>query len=179
MDVTTTPAPEAQAQDSMCMAPEPSAEHKWLQRLVGEWTCESQMTMPDGTSMNGAATESVRSLGGLWTIGEMTTTMPGSDKPDYMIMTLGFDPARGKFVGSFVGSMMTFMWIYEGTLAGDTLTLDCVGPNMAPGAEPGATANYQDIVTLVDDNTRTLRSQMQLPDGSWAQFMTATYRRVG
>ena len=168
----------AQQQD-LCMSPEPTKEHKWLDQLVGEWNCKSQMMMPDGSSATGNATEVVRSLGGLWTVAEMKADMPdGSDGE--MIMTLGYDPAKGKFVGTFVGSMMNFMWHYLGSLSADgkTLTLDCEGPNMAPGAEPGTTANYQDIVTIVDANTRTLRSQMATPDGGWVQFMEATYKRV-
>ncbi len=30
-------------------------------------------------------------------------------------MTLGFDPDRGHFTGTFVGSMMTHLWLHQGT----------------------------------------------------------------
>lgn len=45
--------------------------------------------------------------------------MPGGGIATTM-MTLGYDPARKWFVGTFIGSMMTHMWVYAGTV----LTLD-------------------------------------------------------
>ena len=36
--------------------------------------------------------------------------------PATMIMTLGYDPAKKRFVGTFIGSMMTNLWVYEGEL---------------------------------------------------------------
>jgi hypothetical protein len=92
------------------------------------------------------------------------------------IITLGYDPAKGKFVGTFIASMMTHLWLYEGSLdaSGKVLTLDAEGPSMA--GDDGM-AKYQDIVTVENDNHWTLSSQMQGPDGQWVKFMTAHYRR--
>src|SRR6185295_16595790 len=85
--------------------PEPQQEHKWLQRLVGEWTYEHEASMgPDQPPMKGTGTESVRSIGGLWTVGE--GEMPDGS-PATTIMTLGYDPQSKRFVGTFIGSMMT------------------------------------------------------------------------
>ena len=46
-------------------------------------------------------------------------------------MTLGFDPQKGGYVGTWIGSMTSFLWIYRGTLdrAEKILTLDTEGPN--------------------------------------------------
>ena len=54
------------------------------------------------------------------------------------------------------------------------LTLDTEGPSFAGD---GKTLRYQDVVTLIDANTRTLHSQTLGEDGQWKRFMTATYRR--
>ena len=55
------------------MQVQPSAEHYWLQKLVGEWTSESECVMgPDQPPMKATGKETVRSVGGLWTIGEGT-----------------------------------------------------------------------------------------------------------
>lgn len=154
---------------------EPQAEHRWLQRLVGEWTSEVQAIMEPGqppATMRG--TESVRSLGGLWVMGEGHGGAADGE-PMTSIITLGFDPAKGRFVGSFVASMMTHQWLYEGTLDGNVLTLDTEGPDFS--AE-GRTARYQDIVEVVDDDHRMLRSRMLGQDGQWREVMTAHYRRV-
>src|SRR5690606_14313146 len=113
-----------------CMkAPEPTAEHQWLQQLVGEWKMEGSATTPDGGTMNSIGTETVKSLGGLWIIGEGEGSMPDGS-PAQMRVTIGFDASKGKFVGSWVGSMMTGQWVYEGELdeARKVLTLNTEGP---------------------------------------------------
>ena len=39
------------------------------------------------------------------------------------LMTLGYDPRKKRFVGTFVGSMMTNLWIYDGELDKDERVL--------------------------------------------------------
>src|SRR5689334_6698336 len=156
--------------------PDPQAKHKWPQRLVGEWTYEHECSMgPDQPPMKASGTESTRSLGGLWTIGEGQGQMPEGD-PHTTIMTLGYDPQSKRFVGTFIGSMMTHLWIYNGSLdaAGKKLTLDTEGPDFSGGT---GMVPYQDIIEFVDDNHRTLSSQLRGPDGNWTTFMTAQYHR--
>lgn len=156
-------------------AAEPQAEHRWLQRLVGEWTSEGEAVMEPGQPpATFKGTESVRSLGGLWVIGEGRGEMPGGGEMTSVI-TLGVDPRKGKFVGTFVASMMANLWLYEGALEGNVLTLDTEGPDF--GAE-GKTGKFRDVVELVDDDHRILRSSRLGEDGQWHEFMTARYRRT-
>jgi hypothetical protein len=155
--------------------PQPGIEHRWLQRLAGTWRTEGECAAPGGetpTQMTG--TERVRSLGGLWVLAEGEGEMPGGGTA-HSLMTLGFDPVQGTFVGTFVASMMTHLWSYRGTLVGDTLTLDTEGPEFGSGAM----ARYQDIIALQGDDARTLTSRMQTPDGTWVEVMSARYRRIG
>ena len=93
------------------------------------------------------------------------------------VMTLGYDPAKKKFVGTFIGSMMTNLWVYEGELdaSGKVLTLDAEGPSFA---DPTKTAKYKDTLEIVSPDHRTLSSQFQAEDGTWHHFMTAQYRRT-
>jgi hypothetical protein len=94
-----------------------------------------------------------------------------------MLITLGYDPAKNRFVGTFVGSMMTNLWVYEGELdaAGKVLTLNAEGPNFADATK---TARYQDIIEIDSDDHRMLHSQVLGDDGRWTRFMTAHYRRT-
>ena len=159
------------------MHAEPQKEHHWLQKLVGEWAYEHEASMgPDQPKETFRGTEIVRSIGGLWTVGEGSGDMPGGGTAK-TIMTLGYDPQKQRFVGTFIGSMMTFLWVYEGTLdaAGKVLTLDAEGPNFAPGAQ--GMAKYKDAIEFVSDDHRTLTSRMLGPDGQWHEFMVAHYRR--
>lgn len=158
------------------MKAEPQREHQWLQQLVGEWTFEGECLMgPDQPPMKNTGASSTRSLGGLWIVNEGTGEMPGGGTMN-SIITLGYDPQKRRFVGSFVASMMTYLWLYEGTLdsSGKVLTLDAEGPSFAGD---GTMAQYQDIVTVENDNHWILSSQVKGEDGQWMKFMTAHYRR--
>ena len=48
-----------------------------------------------------------------------------------MLMTLGYDPAKKRFVGTWVGSMMAHLWVYEGSMDAEekVLTLSAEGPS--------------------------------------------------
>ena len=158
------------------MNAEPQKEHQWLQKLVGKWTFEGECIMgPDQPPAKHTGSETVRSIGGLWTLGEGTGAAPDGGQMT-SIMTLGYDPQTKRFVGTFIASMMTHMWIYNGTLdsAGKVLTLDTEGPDFSGG--PGM-VKYQDIIEFVNDDHRILKSQLVGPNGKWNQFMTAHYRR--
>ena len=63
---------------SDAFACQPQKEHQWLQKLVGEWTYEHECSMgPDQPSSKAQGIERVRSIGGLWTVGEGQGEMPG------------------------------------------------------------------------------------------------------
>jgi hypothetical protein len=117
----------------------------------------------------------VRSLGGLWTIGEGSGDTPDGGT-NHTIMTLGYDPQTKRFVGTFIASMMTHLWPYNGTLdaAGKVLTLDSEGPSFNGD---GKMAKYQDIIEFVNDDHRTLTARVLGPDGQWHSMMKAHYRR--
>lgn len=158
------------------MQAEPQEQHRWLAQLVGDWRFESEAPAGQGEPpCQSSGTERVRPLGALWILCEGEGDMPGGGMAR-MLMTLGYDPGRGVFVGNWIGSMMTHMWIYEGRLdAGQrVLTLDTTGPSFKGD---GQTARYRDVITLVGQDERTLTSFSLQEDGSWHQFMTTTYRR--
>lgn len=159
--------------------PQPTKEHKWLQRLVGEWTSEAKCNMgPDQPEQTFRGSERVRSLGELWIVADGKGEMPGGGEAN-MMLTLGYDTAKKRFVGSWVGSMMTNMWVYDGELdaAGTTLSLYCEGPNCAPGAPEGMMSRYRERIEMKSDDLRIFTSSMQGEDGKWQEFMRCEHRR--
>jgi Protein of unknown function (DUF1579) len=155
------------------MHAEPQKEHKWLEQLVGEWGTEMEGSAgPDQPPVKHTGTETVRSLN-VWVLCE--GTVPG-DATMKTVMTLGYDPAKKKFVGTFIGSMMFNLWVYEGELdvSGTKLVLDAEGPSFA---EPNKTAKYKDTISIVSPDHRILSSQFRAADGTWHHFMTAHYHR--
>jgi hypothetical protein len=159
------------------MKSEPHKEHDWLQKLVGEWTYEIEVKMgPDLSVEKATGIESVRSLwGGLWILAEAQGEMPGCGAATTM-MTLGYDPQQQRYVGTWIGSMMTHLWVYDGELdaAEKVLTLASEGPSMT--AE-GRMARYKDAIEFKSDDRRVLTSHVLGDDGQWHQFMRANYRR--
>ena len=154
----------------------PQREHQWLQTLVGEWTSEAEATMEPGKAPERfKGTETVRSLGGLWILAEGQGEMPGCGHAT-TLMTLGYDPQKKRYVGAWVGSMMTHLWVYDGALdaAEKVLTLDAEGPSMA---DHSVMATYRDVIERASDDHRILTSHVRGDDGTWHQFMTAHYRR--
>lgn len=169
----------ATAQSNECpgMFATPQKEHEWLQQLVGDWTFESEcLGEPGKPSEKFHGSEQVKSLGGLWIIGEGQGEMPGGDIGQ-MRLTLGFDPKRNRYIGSWVGSMMTHQWTYEGELdsSGRILTLNAEGPSFTGEDKM---SQYQDVYEIKSSDHRILTSRVLGDDGKWTQFMTAHYHRV-
>jgi hypothetical protein len=154
-------------------------EHRWLKKLVGEWTFEVEAPSKPGQSPERATgSERVRMLGDLWLLAEGQGQMPGGGDAT-TLLTLGYDPQKETFLGTWIGSMMTHLWVYErGELdaAEKVLTLHSEGPNMA-GEGEGKLTRYRETIELQGDDRRVFSSHMRAEDGSWQQIMTATYRR--
>ena len=159
------------------MKAEIGAQHAWLHRLAGDWRFEmvelDGAAQPPGTM---PGTEHVRLLGEAWVLLEGRGAAPDGTPTQHQ-MTLGYDPARGAFVGSWIGSMMNHHWVYRGTLSDDgrSLLLDSDGPSFDP---PGQMLRYRDIIEVVSSDERLLHGNLLRPDGQWQRFMTARYTRI-
>ncbi|HEX2101658.1 MAG TPA: DUF1579 domain-containing protein, partial [Candidatus Synoicihabitans sp.] len=139
------------------MFAKPQKEHAWLQKLLGKWTFETEcLGEPGQPTQKFRGTDNVKAVGELWVIGEGEGDSPGGGTAK-MMLTLGFDPKRNRFVGTWLGSMMTHLWLYEGELdaAERVLTLNSEGPSFG---DPNKLAKYQDIIEIISDDHRTLTS---------------------
>jgi len=158
------------------MGTKPVKEHEWLQKLVGKWKTETEMYMGPGQTMTSTGTETVKSVGGLWAFIEGKATMPGGDEMEYYV-TLGYDVSFKEYRGARFMSMSSHLWKLTGSLSADgkIMTLDCVGPNMY---KDGETANYRDVLEIVDENHIKLTSFGEDENGVMQQFMTSQNTRV-
>ncbi len=170
---TATFAAAAAVQDMP--RPEPTDQHTWLKQLVGEWSVTSTAHMgPDVEPMKMDFTDSTRALGDLWILGEGSAQF--GEMPFSSMMTLGYDPAKKAFVGTWIDSMQTHLWLYEGQLdeSRKVLTLSTKGPSFD---DPAKMADYRDTITIVSADKRTLTSAVKGEDGQWNEFMQAEYTR--
>jgi hypothetical protein len=101
--------------------------------------------------------------------------MPGGGEAT-MLLTLGYDPAKKKYVGTWVGSMMAYLWVYEGAVdaGGKALTLETEGPDCMGG---GGTAKFREVMEMKGENERVFTSSTLGADGKWSTVMTSRYRR--
>jgi uncharacterized protein DUF1579 len=175
MNQTQTEAREERKALPMTKA-EPQEQHRWLHQLVGEWTFETDASAPGQPASKTTGTESVRSIGGIWVQAEGRGEMPGAGLAT-SVMTLGYDPQKKRFVGTWIGSMMTHLWVYNGELDASEriLTLNSEGPSMA---DDGTMSRYQDVIEFKTNDHRTLTARVLEADGKWKQFMTVEYRRT-
>ena len=163
-------APAASDPPGLPQMPEPTKEHAWLHQAVGEWDTEGEASMgPDGPKITCKGRETVRAVGKFWTVTENKMTV--MEMPMTGIMTLGYDPEKKKYVGTWVDSMTSHLWHYTGTVdaAGKRLTLEAEGPSMAA---PGKLAKYRETIEFTDKDHKVFTSSIQDDDGTWVQFMT-------
>ncbi|MBZ9793988.1 DUF1579 domain-containing protein [Rhizobium sp. 3T7] len=145
-------------------------EHEFLEDLVGLW----DVTAPEMTGQE-PWTEIVRSLHGIWFIAEGSGQMPGGGAAT-TVLTLGYSADKGKYVGTWIGTMMDHLWVYEGEVSDDgkILSLYTLGPDFS---DANKLADYREQIIFHDRDHRTFNSAAKQPDGSWKQFMEAHYTR--
>jgi hypothetical protein len=154
--------------------PKPTAQHEWLKRMIGEWTFDGGGESPEGEHSFGGK-ETVRAIGDVWIIGESVGAMGGIES--HMVVTLGYDPVKARFVGTWVGSMMANLWVYDGEMdeSGNAVNLYAEGPAFDGS---GRIDVYRDRMELRSDDHRVLTSAVRNEDGSWKQFMEMHFRRA-
>jgi len=160
------------AQDAPAM-PKPQKEHEWLQQLVGEWETESEaVTEPGKPPIKSKGKESSRLIGGFWILSEHKGEFLGT--PYTGILTLGYSPEKRRYTGTWIASMSSLLWTYQGSVdaAGRILTLESEGPGM----EPGKLARYKDAIEVKGPDQKVLTSSMEV-DGKWTTYLTVQYQR--
>jgi hypothetical protein len=167
-------SPLVLAQDAPNFPP-PAKEHELLKQFAGKWeTSAESAPAPGQPAMKCAGTIDAKMLGDLWVVSEMEADMMGTKFK--AIQTIGYDGASKKYVGTWVDSMISHMWKYEGSVdkTGKILTLEAEGPNFM---KPGETSKFRDVYEFKSKDLIATTSMMQGDDGQWITFMTGTAKR--
>ena len=150
--------------------PQPGPEHEMLKKDVGTWDATVEMFMdPGGAPGVSKGTETVSMLGGFWQVSEFKSEMMG--QPFEGRGAMGYDPAKKKYVGTWVDSMTPGYYTTEGTYdpATKTLTATMEGPG-----PDGAIAKTKETTEWKDADTRVFT--MYGPDAK-SVMMRITYKR--
>ncbi len=153
--------------------PQPTAEHKMLSREVGVWEGEMKMYAggPDAEPIIMPVLEkNVMQDTGLWLISDFES---GPFKGHGVF---GYDPAKKKFVGTWVDNQTTSLGIMEGTHDAKTGETTYMSQMLNPAT--GKMEPTKSVGKMIDDNTREFAMYMKASSGDgWTKWMSVNYRR--
>jgi hypothetical protein len=156
------------------MLPKPGPEHELLKKDVGVWdaTVESSMGPGTSTSVSKGVETNTLMAGGLWLVTQFKGEFLG--KPFEGSGVLGYDPAKKKYVGTWVDSMSTGVSLLESTYdpAKKTLTGTFEGPDMS-----GKVVKMKSVTQWKDDDSRIFTLSVPASERDEIPAMRITYRR--
>jgi hypothetical protein len=172
----TIDTPVSQEIPSGCPGMEPpTPQHQWLERFAGEWAGEGQAEcMPGEPPALLKGTESIRMVGGYWM--HCTIQSEIADQPYTQIMTMGYDAARGAYVGTVIDSMTAVLWQYEGSVdaTGNVISMDTEGPFPF---RPEPVTKFRDVTEFKSPDHKIFTSYIVEKDGSLTKLMSVESRR--
>ncbi len=145
----------------------PGAEHKLLASMAGSWNAETEMM---GMTSHGTYERRV-AMNGLWLVSDFESTMMGT--PFVGLEILGWDPAKGKYVSTWVDSSSTTISILEGDWDAGTKTLTLAGGTLDPMS--GEEMTMINVVKVKGDDAMTFTMHMGSADSP--AVMTIEYTR--
>lgn len=155
--------------------PPPTPQHKWLNKFVGRWSSQVTIYIPGQKKpMKASGTERYHTLGAYWLVGDIGGKMMGMDLA--ALLTVGYDSAQKKYIGTWVDNGSGYMWKYIGSVdaTGKKITLMTQGPCPMKG---GQMVQFKEITEFKSANHKVYTSAM-LDDGKWVTLMTIDSRRT-
>jgi len=152
----------------------PGAPHKMLANLQGAWATRTRGWMePDKPPMEGTGTcEQKMILGGRYLQQEYTSEMMGS--PFTGINLIGYDNHTRKYVSTWIDSMSTGIYYFEGTASADGKTI--TQENRYDDPVRGPTL-WRSMTRIVDDNTLEYEMYLTSKGGKEEKMMEMTVTR--
>ncbi len=152
----------------------PGKQHKLFARLEGSWTTHTKAWMgPDEPPIEGTGTcEQRMLLGGRYLQQEYTGDMMGEKFSG--INVIGYDNFTKKYVSTWIDSMSSGIYCFEGTASEDgrTITQEACYDDPVRGA-----MTWRSISRIVDDDTMEYEMYLIPKDGKEEKAMEMTVRR--
>jgi len=158
-----------------CEMPQPTAEHGALMETVGTWNVDCTYYMGPGEEMKVQATETVEAVGGFWTVSLFQSEMMGA--PFTGRCTMGYDVRTGKWVGTWIDSMMPNMYVMEGEYDDEGRTLTMLSEGPAPGGS-GDLTQYRSTIEKLDDGNRRFEMFVAMPEVGEVKMFSYIYSRA-
>ncbi len=165
---SAAPAPLA-----MPPLPKPGPDQEVLKMQAGTWdaTIESFMAPGAPASVSKGVETNTLGMGGLWLVTDVTSEFMGIPFQGHGVT--GWDPAKKKYVGTWVDSMSTGLSLSEA--AYDPATKTVTGTMEGPDME-GRIVKTKSVMEFKGD-TRVFSMYQPGPDGKDAIGMRITYTK--
>ena len=151
----------------------PSVAHALLAKMEGSWSVKSICWMNPGSPVESSGTsEQKMVLDGRFLQQEFSGDMAGS--PFSGIGYVGYDNHTGKYVSTWMDSMGTGIYYFEGTAGGDgrTITQTCNYDDPVQGP-----VKWRSVTKLVDDDTLEFEMFTTNASGKEEKMAEMTYTR--
>ncbi len=150
----------------------PGPEHELLKSDVGTWDASIEITVAPGSpaQVSQGVARNRLACGGFWLITDFRNETTGFEGH----AIYGYDPAKGKYVGTWVDPMRTFIAVSEGTYDPLTRTMTMIFETGGPQGKP---MKWREVTERKDDDTRLWRSLVVGADGQEFEVMRAHYTR--
>ena len=151
----------------------PLEEHKMLMMDEGVW--RATMTLQQGP---GQASEPIvgietnTMIGELWSVGKFEAVIEGA--PYVGFATLGYDPAKGQYVGTWVDSSTSYITEMQGSYDAVSSTLTLFYTTAGPG---GQVEERKNVMVYANRNTRDFDMFLKT-NGEWVKSMEILYERL-
>jgi hypothetical protein len=152
----------------------PGAPHKMFAKLVGSWTTKTRAWMdPDKPPREGTGTcEQKMLLEGRYLQQEYTGEMMGN--PFTGINLIGYDNHTKKYVSTWIDSMSTGIYYFEGTTSADGKIITQQNSYDDPVRGPMV---WRSVTRVVDDNTLEYEMYLTPKGGKEEKMMEMTVTR--
>lgn len=152
----------------------PGKQHALLARMEGSWTTRTRSWSSPGAAPEESAgvCEQKMILGGRFLQQECAGEMMGGKFTG--IGVTGFDNHTRKFVSTWIDSMGTALWVFEGPASPDGKSFEqrCSYDDPVKGQ-----TEFRSVSTLVDDNRMSFEMYGTVRGGREEKMMEMTYTR--
>ncbi len=151
--------------------PAPGPAHAVLAADAGVWDTEVEVTPAPGAppQRSRGVSENRMTCGGLWLVTDYRNESGFEGHGVY-----GWDPVRGKYVGTWVDVMRQFLVVGEGSWDPERRAMTFSWEAPGPGGKP---MRWREVTEKPDDATRVFRSLFPTPSGAEFELMRINYRK--
>lgn len=173
--MTCGPIAAADEGPAMPELPQATEQHEWLHKFVGEWNVRSEIHMAPGEEpVVATGTETARMLGDFWVVAEGQGEISSADLKSKWILSFGYEPEEGRYVGRWIDSMTPASWDYTGNVSEDGKVMTLSTRGFCP--MEGEVCEFRSTVEFKSDDVRVITDEKKTDEG-WETAVVSTYTR--